>query len=116
MRGLVALIALSGGCDSVFGLDSVNLRAGVPVFVDAVGVAQGTGDAVPTIDVPLGNATRGDLIVVAICEEARNGVMGISDDNQSSYTNLPIGAATPGLESSSTGRASPTRGHRSPCT
>jgi hypothetical protein len=100
VRELVALIALSGGCDAVFGLDSVNPRNGVPVFVHAAGEAlSGSQSPVQTLDVRLDDATQGDLIVVAICQEARNGATGVSDDAQTPYTDLPIGAATMGLES-----------------
>jgi hypothetical protein len=101
VRGLVALIALSGGCDSVWGLDSVSPKPGVPAFVHAAGVAHGAQDPPQqTIEVPLVDVTEGDLVVVAICQLARNGATGVSDDEQTPYTELPIGAATMGLQSS----------------
>jgi hypothetical protein len=43
--------------------------------------------------------TQGDLIVVAICQTLHNGVTGISDDDQTVYTDANIVAATPALQS-----------------
>ncbi|MEO8843674.1 MAG: hypothetical protein ABI591_21415 [Kofleriaceae bacterium] len=99
MHRLVALLALSG-CDSVFGLDTVGVRNGMPVFVEANGVARSSSESpVQTLEVSLDTATQDNLIVVAICQIPHNGVTGISDDNQTTYTNLPIGASTPALQS-----------------
>jgi hypothetical protein len=97
---LVALIVLSSGCDSVWGLDSVNPRNGTPVFVHANGEARSASQSpVQTLEVQLDDATQDDLIVVAICQIPHNDLIGLSDDNQTIYTALPITAATPALKS-----------------
>jgi hypothetical protein len=76
----------------VWGLDSVNPRTGVPVFVHAVGVARsGSESPVQTLEASLADATKDDLIVVAVCHDTHNPVTGISDDNQTVYTDLNIG-------------------------
>jgi hypothetical protein len=93
------MIALSG-CDSVFGLDTVHTRDVLPVFVQANEVAKTSGESpVKTLAISLDAVMQTDLIVVAVCMTPHNNVTGVSDDNQTAYTALPINATLPAQQS-----------------
>ncbi len=89
---LPLVAALSGGCDRLFGVDTIGGTSD-PVFVRADHLSLADGHKQQHVTATLSQADAGDLMVVAICSIAENPIMRVTDVNGTSYANSS-GAAT----------------------
>ncbi len=95
MKLALALAALAG-CDRLFAIGEIAADAPGAPMIDAptfdiqrIGQAQATFGPGPTkrmeLDVPVGAVQAGDLLVVAICFQADDGLMGVTDDHADGF-------------------------------
>ena len=89
MRLLLVTLGVVAGCGDLLGLEAIEApTAEPPVLIQTKGVAHGDSEgSFPNIDVTLPSATRGDLMVVAVCF-VDGTITTVSDGDTPAYTGL----------------------------